>query len=99
VDGSARYLNFSARAIFWDTKDTTVNALCRALIDSTIPVSARARPRTSLSLPTRGGQVTLLTRSGIYVISDPPDSVIGPAAALMTELVKRAQEKKGTPNE
>jgi hypothetical protein len=95
MDGSARYLNFSGRAIFWDARDETVRALCQAFIDSTIPLSARAKPRTSLALPKRGAQVTLLTRSGIFVISNPPDSVVGPATALMLELIKRASEKKG----
>ena len=83
VDGSARYLNFSGRAIFWDLQDTTIKALCRTFVDSTIPVSTRAKPRTNLSLPSRGAQVTLLTRSGIFVISDPPDAVVGAGAALM----------------
>jgi hypothetical protein len=95
VDGSARYLNFSGRAIFWDAPDVTVKGLCRALLDSTIPVSAQAKPRISLSLPNRGVQVTLLTRSGIFVISDPPDAVIGAGATLLKEMIKRAEQKSG----
>jgi len=94
IDGSARYLNFSGAAIFWDAEDPTIKAMCQALIDSTIPASSRAKPRTSLSLPNGTPQVTMLTRSGPFVIDSPPDSVIGPGAALMMELMKRAKEKK-----
>jgi len=36
----------------------------------------------------------MFTRSGPFVIFSPPDSVIGPGAALMMELMKRAKEKK-----
>ena len=98
VDGSARYLNFSGAAIFWDTPDSTIKAMCQNLVDSTIPVSGRAKPRSSLSLPKGNVQVTMLTRSGPFVIVSPPDSVIGPGAALMMELIKRVNEKKGEPD-
>lgn len=94
VDGSARYLNFSGAAIFWDAEDPAIKAMCQALIDSTIPASSRAKPRTSLALPKGTPQVTMLTRAGSFVIVSPPDSVIGPGAALMMELMKRAKEKK-----
>jgi len=97
VDGSARYLNFSGAAIFWDAEDPTIKAMCQALVDSTIPVSSRAKPRTSLSLPKGTPQVTMLTRSGLFVIVAPPDSVITPGVALMTELMKRTKEKKSEP--
>jgi hypothetical protein len=95
ADGSARYLNFSGKAIFWDAQDPAIKSLGKTFVDSTIPVSNRAKPRTTLSLPKRGAQITLLTRSGLYVIAEPPDSVVGPAAALMIELMKRAKEKNG----
>ena len=68
--------------------------MCQALLDSTIPASGRAKPRTGLSLPNGIVQVTMFTRSGPFVIFSPPDSVIGPGAALMMELMKRAKEKK-----
>jgi hypothetical protein len=95
VDGSARYLNFSGKAIFWDAPDAMIKSLCQAFVDSTIPASSRAKPRTSLSLPKRDPQITLLTRSGLYVITVPPEPVVGPGAALMMELMKRAKEKNG----
>ncbi len=95
VDGSARYLNFSGRAIFWDAQDAAIKSLCQAFVDSTIPASNRAKPRTSLSLPKRGAQVTLLTRSGLYVITAPPEPLAAAGAALMLELMKRAKEKNG----
>jgi hypothetical protein len=97
VDGSARYLNFSGAAIFWDADDPTIKAMCQALVDSTIAVSSRAKPRSSLLLPKGTAQVTMLTRSGPFVVVSPPDSVIGPGAALMMELMKRSKEKKGEP--
>jgi hypothetical protein len=98
VDGSARYLNFSGAAIFWDAEDSTIKAMCQSLVDSAIPISSRAKPRLSLSLPKGIAQVTILTRSGPFVIVSPPDSVIGTGAALMMELMKRAKEKKGEPH-
>jgi hypothetical protein len=94
VDGSARYLNFSGKAIFWDAPDAAMQRLCQALVDSTIPASARAKPRTSLSLPKRGIQVTMLTRSGPFLITAPPKAVVSAGAALMLELIRRSEEKK-----
>jgi hypothetical protein len=93
VDGSARYLNFSGKAIFWDAQDTTIRRLCQAFVDSTIPASNRSKPRNNLSLPKRDTQVTLLTRSGLFVITTPPEPVVNAGAALMLELMKRAKEK------
>jgi hypothetical protein len=93
-DGSARYLNFSGAAIFWDAPDATIKWLCLHLIGSTIPEGPRAVPRQDTMLPKSGTQVTLLTRSGTYVISDPPQSVITAGAPLMLELMQRAKAKK-----
>jgi hypothetical protein len=95
MDGSARYLNFSDAAIFWDAEDPKIKALCRRFVESTIPAISRAAPRSSLMLPRSGTQVTLLTRSGIYTIANAPDSVVGAGGALMLELIRRAKEKKG----
>jgi hypothetical protein len=92
-DGSARYLNFSGAAIFWDAPDATIKSLCQHLIGSTIPEGPRAVPRPDTMLPKSGTQVTLLTRSGMYVISDPPQSVITAGAPLMLELMQRAKAK------
>jgi hypothetical protein len=94
VDGSARYLNFSGKAIFWDVPDPGIKQLCQGLVDSTIPASGKAKPRTSLSLPKRGIQVTMLTRSGPFVITAPPKSVVSAGGALMLELIRKAEEKK-----
>lgn len=94
VDGTARYLNFSGAAIFWDAEDEKIKNLCQEFVDSTIPASRAAKPRKSLALPKRGSQVTLLTRSGIYAISNPPESVEAAGAALMIELIKRADKEK-----
>jgi hypothetical protein len=94
VDGSARYLNFSGKAIFWDAPDPVIKRLCQALVDSTIPASAKAKPRTSLSLPKRGIQVTMLTRSGPFLITAPPKAVVSAGGALMLELIRRSEEKK-----
>ncbi len=92
VDGSARYLNYSGRAIFWDAPDAAIKRLCQGLVDSTIPASRSAKPRNSLALPKRGNQATMLTRSGPYVIVRPPEAVIAAGAALMLELIKRVQQ-------
>jgi hypothetical protein len=94
VDGSARYLNFSGSAILWDAPDPGIKQLCQGLVDSTIPASGKAKPRTSLSLPKRGIQVTMLTRSGPFLITTPPKSVVSAGGALMQELIRKAEEKK-----
>ncbi len=93
-EGSARYLNFSGAAIFWDARDATIKSLCQHLIGSTIPESPRAVPRQDTILPKSGTQVTLLTRSGMYLISDPPQSVITAGSVLMLELMQRAKAKR-----
>lgn len=92
VDGSARYLNFSGKAIFWDAPDPAIKRLCQGLVDSTILASGKAKPRTSLSLPKRGIQATMLTRSGPFLIPAPPQTVVDAGGALMLELIRRAEE-------
>jgi len=94
-DGSARYLNFSGKAIFWDKPDVSIKLLCKRLIASTIPESSQAVPRKDTALPKSGTQVTLLTRSGMYVIAQPPRSIMTAGLALMLELLKRAKDNRG----
>lgn len=99
-DGSARYLNYSGAAIFWDRPDETITALCHALSRAAATAGAQAKPRLSVALPQAGMQLTVLTRSGNYVITDPPESSIKVAAVLMNELIQRAQtaQKKPEPS-
>lgn len=94
ADGSARYLNFSGAAIFWDARDATIKSLCQSFIESTIPFGGQAKPRNDVALPKSGTQVTLLTRSGNYVVKNPPQPVIDAGAKLMIELMRRTKEKK-----
>jgi hypothetical protein len=94
ADGSARYLNFSGRAIFWDKPDVIIKNLCRSFIESSISASGSARPRSNNALPKSDTQITLLTRSGNYVIIAPPQSVMNAAAKLMVELINRTKEKQ-----
>jgi hypothetical protein len=93
VDGTARYLNYSGAAIFWDAPDPSIKSLCQRFVDSTISASSQAVPRLSLALPKSGTQVTLLTRSGIYVIAAPPIPVINAGGGLMLELIHRTKKK------
>jgi hypothetical protein len=93
-DGTARYLNFSGKAIFWDAKDQTILALCQALLDATVPAASQAEPRASVSLPKSGMQVTLLTRSGMFAFPNPPMTIVKAAAGLMNELIRRANQKQ-----
>lgn len=95
IDGTARYLNFSGRAIFWDQEDKDIKDLCQALIDSTIPDSRRAKRRLSLDLPKKNPQVTLLTRSGPFFITFPGGTVSSSGTALMIELMKRVENNEG----
>jgi hypothetical protein len=89
ADGSARYLNFSGAGIFWDAPDPTIGALGRNMIDATIPPSPGIRPRATLALPREKPQVTLLTRSGNYVLVGPPQKVLDASTALMLGLTSR----------
>jgi hypothetical protein len=93
-DGSARYLNFSGSAIFWDKPDLQIKSLCERLIASTIPERSRAVQRQDTGLPKSGTQITLLTRSGMYVISEPPQSVMNAGLALMLQLTQRAKDNR-----
>jgi hypothetical protein len=93
-DGSARYLNFSGAGIFWDTRDEAVTTLCRRFIASSVSVGAQVKPRTGVSLPKQGAQLTLLTRSGPYAVAEIPPTVMKPASALMVELMRRAEQAK-----
>ncbi|MEI9865187.1 MAG: hypothetical protein WDN00_11690 [Limisphaerales bacterium] len=94
ADGSARYLNFSGRAIFWDKPDAIIKNLCKSFIESAISASSSARPRNNNALPKSDTQITLLTRSGNYVIIAPSQSVMNAAAKLMVELINRTKEKQ-----
>lgn len=93
-DGTARYLNFSGKAIFWDKHDDSIKLLCDRLIASTTPEGPRAAFRKDTVLPNSGTQVTLLTRSGMYMIVEPPQSIMAAGSALMLELMKRVKESE-----
>ena len=93
-DGSARYLNFSGSAIFWDKPDPAIKNVCQALLGSAVSAGSRAKPRRDVSLPRSGMHATLLTRSGNYVISDPPETTVKAAAALMAQLMSHAKQGK-----
>ena len=96
ADGTARYLNYSGAAVFWDTQDSLIKQLCQQFITSVVPTSSKAEPRSGVSLPKPPRmQVTMLTRSGNFVIVEPPVSIVRSGAALMTELIKRSQKKSG----
>jgi hypothetical protein len=94
ADGSARYLNYSGRAIFWDKPDATIKNLCRGFIESSLPAGGSAKLRNNNDLPKLDTQITLLTRSGNYVVLAPPQSVMNAAAKLMVELINRTKEKQ-----
>jgi len=71
-----------------------IKSLCEGLIASTIPERSRAVQRRDTALPKSGTQITLLTRSGMYVISEPPQSVMNAGLALMLELTQRAKDNR-----
>jgi hypothetical protein len=93
-DGSARYLNFSGSAIFWDARDETIATLGRAFIAAGASAGAQAKPRNDILLPKSGTQLTLLTRSGPYAMATIPPTVMTTASALMIELTHRAKRAK-----
>jgi hypothetical protein len=65
--------------------------MCLALLNSIVSACSRVKPLTCILLPKSGMQATLLTRSGIYAISDLPEDVVKSAAGLMTVLIRRAK--------
>jgi hypothetical protein len=85
-DGSARYLNFSGKA-----PDETIKGLCLTLLGSSVPTDSKTKARSNLSLPRSGIQVTLLTRSGAYLIQSPSQQIGKVAGALMAELIRRTK--------
>jgi hypothetical protein len=92
-DGTARYLNVGGSGVFWEVPDAKIKALIQNFINASIPAATSAQPRANLLLPKTGAQVTLLTRSGPYVIAKPPGGVLNAGGALMQELVIRNQSQ------
>lgn len=90
VDGSARYLNFSGKMIIWDAPDPKVKELCLAMVGLSFDANTKTLPRNELSLPKKGTQATLLTRSGPFVTLGLAPNLLNVGAALMSELIKRA---------
>lgn len=96
VDGSARYLNFSGKAIFWDAPDPQINQLCLAMVGSSFSPDLKTKSRTNLALPKSGTQSTLLTRSGPFVTIGLAPNLLRIGGALVQELIKRASVAEGT---
>jgi hypothetical protein len=97
VDGSARYLNFSGKAIFWDAADPAIKDLCLAMVGLSIAPNIKTKPRTNLSLPNKGVQATLLTRSGPFITIGVAPNLLHVSGTLMQELIKRASASKTAP--
>jgi hypothetical protein len=51
LEGSARYLNFSGKAIFWDALDPKVKELCLAMVGLSFDANTKTQPRKHLSRP------------------------------------------------
>jgi hypothetical protein len=58
----------------------------------TLPEGSRAVLRNDTVLPKSGTQVTLLPRSGMYVIAEPSQSGMTAGSALMLELMRQVKE-------
>jgi hypothetical protein len=97
VDGSARYLNFSGKAIFWDAEDPNVKKLCLAMVGLSFDTNTKTQPRKDLSLPKGGNQATLLTRSGPFITIELAPNLLHVGGSLMNELIKRASAQKVAP--
>ena len=94
VDGSARYLNFSGKAIFWDAADPKIKEMCLAVVGLSFDANTKTQPRTDLSLPKKGIQATLLTRSGPFTTVGLAPNLLGVGGTLMLELINRANASK-----
>lgn len=97
IDGSARYLNFSGKAIFWDAPDPKVKELCLAMVGLSFDANTKTQPRKNLSLPKGGNQATLLTRSGPFITVELAPNLLHVGGSLMNELIKRASAPKPAP--
>jgi hypothetical protein len=67
-----------------------IKHLCLAMVGLSITSNIKTTPRTKLSLPSKGVQATLLTRSGPFITIGVAPNLLNVSAALMQELVKRA---------
>jgi hypothetical protein len=97
MDGSARYLSFSGKAIFWDAPDPKVKELCLAMVGLSFDANTKTQPRKDLSLPKGGNQATLLTRSGPFTTIELAPNLLHVGGALMKELIWRASAPKSAP--
>jgi hypothetical protein len=97
-DGTARYINNGGKGVFWDVPDAIIKKQLQALIDAAARDAIKPQPRKTLALPKTGAQVTLLTRSGPYVITQPSAAVIMSGNALAAELLTRNQAQMSQPN-
>jgi hypothetical protein len=94
VDGSARYLNFSGKAIFWDAPDPVIKELCLAMVGLSFDANTKTLARTDLSLPKSGDRATLLTRSGPFITIGLTPNLLRVGGSLMSELIERASAEQ-----
>lgn len=105
-DGSARYLNYSGRAIVWDApgRDIEVDARIGALLQSGRALATMIGPWVGARPPLGAGnaRISLLTPSGLHFGEGPfgaltQDPMAGPVfragAALMRALIERASRE------
>lgn len=97
ADGTARYISGAGAGIVWDLPDDILKFRLQALILAARDDAAKgkARVRQNLLLPTSEAQLTLLTRSGPYVITEPSTTVLAKGADVVQELIKRNEAEAG----
>jgi len=75
VDGSARYIAADGAFTLFDNKHPFIVSQCHAMLDASVPMLAKAAPRTDLSYPAEEPLLTLCTRGGLFSLDAPPRSV------------------------
>jgi hypothetical protein len=94
VDGSARYLNFSGKAIVWDAPDPVIKKLCLTMVGLAFDANTKTQARSDLALPKRGDRATLLTRSGPFITIGIAPNLLNAGGSLMSELIRRASAEQ-----
>lgn len=94
-DGTARYINYTGRSIFWDARDEKVTALCRAFLAEAQKSAAQSSPKNDYSPPSDQRPIlTLLTYGGNRLTTDVPESTLMKGALLMNHLIRHVLEGK-----
>lgn len=99
ADGTARYVNYSGKAIIWEITDASITAIIRKLLQSCKDLRGVLVAASPVDSDRELLRVTLLTFNGNRFVeasmqsldSGPIEQVLGVGAELMANLIKRSE--------